>query len=368
MISKGFKGFTGDAIVKGGDASFSSAIPVDQAGDSMNPAWNYYDPSLGIDITKSFPLDIENKEAMAAVKKDYKGMVQKASIDSGTGGAGTAGTALIPVYVDPQIVDRTRRLIPLYTLIPKRAVKGQTYDFNVITAKGGANFRAEGQNLNPDTDTYDRSSVQMKLAYSVGQVSQFSMAAADGFLDQLGLDISVKSVALMELLETTIINGDDSSNALEFDGLIVSISTVDVDKTGADVGLADLRTAEAAAFNRNGAPTLAVTDATTHNKLKGLLFDFQRNLGDPNSVLPFGIKGAFEFDGIAYIRSQFMPTGAGAKRILGLDMRYIFMATLQDMTYEELAKVRDERNYMIKTYCALVVAFPGANFHIDNIN
>ena len=95
--------------------------------------------------------------------------------------------------------------------------------------------------------------------------------------------------------------------------------------------------------------------------------DFQRNMGDPNSVLPFGIKGAFEFDGIAYIRSQYMPTGSGAKRILGLDMRYIYLAELQSMTYEELAKVRDERNYMIKWYGALVVAFPYSNFHIDNI-
>ena len=368
MIAKSTFGKYNSPGSNAGDVTFSNSVVFDEDGcqNCFNPAFNYYDPELGIDKTKMFPLDL-SKEAYGSVAKGYRSILQKASIDSNTGGAGTAGTALIPVYTDPQVVDRTRRLIPLYTVIPRRAVKGQTYDYNVLTAKGGATFRLEGDNLTPDQDTYDRQSVSMKLGYSVGQVSQFSMAAADGFLDQLGLDISVKSIAMMELLETTIINGDATTNPEEFDGLIQTITTVDVDKLGADVALADLRTAEATAFNRNGAPTLAVTDATTHNKLKGLLLDFQRSLGDPNSVLPFGIKGAFEFDGVAYIRSQFMPTGSGAKRIFGLDMRYIFLSVLQDMTYEELAKVRDERNYMIKWYGALVISFPGAMFHIDNI-
>jgi hypothetical protein len=41
------------------------------------------------------------------------------ALTSTTGGAGTAGYALVPIYVDPRIVDVTRKFTPLVELIPR---------------------------------------------------------------------------------------------------------------------------------------------------------------------------------------------------------------------------------------------------------
>ena len=94
--------------------------------------------------------------------------IQKASILTTTGGAGTAGYALAPISVVPEIVDQTRYLTPLVELVPRRASKGTTYDYNKITAKGGSSWRIEDANATADVDTYDRASVNIKYGYLVG--------------------------------------------------------------------------------------------------------------------------------------------------------------------------------------------------------
>jgi len=293
--------------------------------------------------------------------------MQKQSIETTTGGAGTAGYALIPVYVDPEIVDQTRYLTPLVELIPRRASKGLTYDYNKITAKGGAKWKAEDAAQLEDTDTYDRGSVSMKYGYSVGRVTGPAIAAMRGYNDAMQLDLSVKTQALKELEEDTIINGDSSTYPTEYDGLINSITTNTTNKSSNYVTLADIRAELATTFNARGMVTLAVTDAATHNYIKGLLQEYQRSAPAAAENLPFGIRGAFNFDGVDFIKSQFMPTSSGSRRILFLDMRYIHMAVLQDVTYEELAKTNDSNKYMLKVYEALVVTYEGACSQIYGI-
>ncbi len=62
----------------------------------------------------------DRREANAVSFKDAYMNVTKV-LDTEAGGAGTAGFALIPVYVDPVIVDRTRRELPFIELCPRRA-------------------------------------------------------------------------------------------------------------------------------------------------------------------------------------------------------------------------------------------------------
>jgi len=51
-----------------------------------------------------------------------------------TGGAGTAGYAMIPIYVDPRITDTTRKYTPIVELTPRVANLGTTADYNQLTA------------------------------------------------------------------------------------------------------------------------------------------------------------------------------------------------------------------------------------------
>jgi len=314
----------------------------------------YYDPRLGID----------NR---ARIGKSQ--MLAKQSIDTSTGGAGTAGFAMIPVSVIMEVIDQTRAETPLVEMFARRANRGMTHDFNKLTAKGGANFRFEDGALPDDEDTYDRASVPIKFGYSVGRVTGPSIAGwmSTGRGSAVAQDLAVKTQAIKELEENTIINGDLSTNPEEYDGLIQGISTNTTNLSGVAVTLADIRAEIATTFNAFGRVTLAVTDASTHNYVKGLLQDFQRQPAPPAEGLKFGIPGAFQFDELTFIKSQYMPTTSAARRILCLDMRYIYMAVLLDVTYQELAQTNDSNKYMLKVYEALVLTYEGSSSQIYGI-
>ena len=137
----------------------------------------YYDPFKEMDLrpemtTKMFDKALE---------------IQKQSIDTQTGGAGTAGTALIPIWVDPNVVNRTRRLTPLTELIMRRATRGLTYDFIPLTAKAGAAWNFEDSSQPDQVDTYSRVSIGIKFLYAVGRVTGPSISAMSGFIDHLQL-------------------------------------------------------------------------------------------------------------------------------------------------------------------------------------
>lgn len=320
----------------------------------------YYNPFSRVD------------KRMEIAKRSYdaqKAMgINKASIDSQTGGAGTAGTALVPVYPDPNIVNRTIRMTPLRNMTPRRAVRGLTYDYIPLTAKGGAFWAAEGGALNEVVDTYERVSVPIKFLYAKGLISGPAIAGMRGFIDPAQLDLGVKTDSIYEAEEDALINGDASTSPLEPSGMIKLISTNTTDRSGGNVTLPLIRAEIATTFNALGFPTLAITDATTHNYVKGLLLDIQRQVSNPSEgILGFGIPDAFEFDQLMFIKDVFMPTGASAKRILFLDMRYIFFGVLQDLTYEEKYTDQDGFVYLLKEYLTVVNTFEAASSQMYGI-
>ena len=100
----------------------------------------------------------------------YESFGAKAQLTT-AGGAGTAGYAMIPVYVDPMIIDQTRKYTPLVELIPRVTNRGIYADYNKITAKGGASTGAENGDLVESDTTYDRASTAIKYLYAVGGVT-----------------------------------------------------------------------------------------------------------------------------------------------------------------------------------------------------
>jgi len=317
-----------------------------------------------------FRVDNIGKDAFGGMSKEYYNPlnkvdtrmdIAKASIDSQTGGEGTAGTALVPVYPDPTIVNRTIRKTPLRNMVPRRAVKGLTYDYIPLTAKGGAFWAAENGALAVVDDTYDRTSLAIKFLYAKGLISGPAIAGMRGFIDPTQLDLGVKTDSIYEAEEDALINGDAATYPLEPNGLIKSITTNTTNRSGGYPTLALIRAELATTFNANGEVSVAVTDATTHNYVKGLLIDIQRNIQNPSTeMLGFGIPDAYDFDGVMFIKDRFMPTGASSKRILFLDMRYIFFAVLQELTYEEKYTDQDGYVYILKEYMTPVVTFEGA--------
>lgn len=295
--------------------------------------------------------------------------IHKATIDTQTGGARTyAGTTFVPVYPDPNVVNRTIRETPLRAMTPRRAIRGLSYDYNALTAKGDPVWANENGVIDEQDDTYSPISVRVKFCYQKGSVSGPVIAATQGFINPEQLDLSVKTQSMIEEEENILINGDASTYPQEPNGLIKLITTNTTNKSGALPTLANLRTEIATSFNNNGKIGVAVTDISTHNHIKSLLLSIQMQPKDPKEgELGFGIEDAFRFDGVLYIRNKFMPTTASAKRILFLDMRYIFFAVLQEMTYEIKYNENDNYPYLLKSYYAIVNTFEGASTQMYGI-
>lgn len=306
----------------------------------------------------------------------------------------SAGTlpVLIPVYVDPEIVDLTRRATPLVELIPRVTNYGKTADYNQITSIGTAQVLAEDAALNEQNDAYTRRSMPIKYLYSVGRVTGPMFAASKqylasgGYVDALSLEVKNKTLAMKRLEEAMILLGDSQTNWTEpvnsttmtaansFDGLYNLITNANscnfggsanyaTDMAGASLGIGNLRTYIRTCRTAGGEPNLIVVDYATYDAIKSLIQDQLRYVS--TSTIAWGIT-TVSFEGLPIIASRFLSTTAGTgamtpangRSVFVLDTNVIEMRVLQDVSYEELAKTNDSVKFMLKCYETLVVKAP----------
>jgi len=306
-----------------------------------------------------------------------------------TGGIGTAGYAMVPVYLDPRVIDQTRKFTPLVEIIPRITNMGTTAEYNYISAKGGAYTRAEDAALAETNTTYDRDSTSIKYLYSVGRVTGQSIAsypsyilagfqttggAVGSFTDQGApnakqLEVLVKTREMRELEENLIINGNATTSGVgtnpdgtEYDGIINLMSTTNtVDRDTAALTWDNVETAVRYAFDDGGRPTVAVASAGVVVDIRKLMQDTYRFSPQDMSggSLGFGIPAAITIytmvGPVTVIPSMYMSNVSGSKAIYFLDMSVVEMRVLQDMTYEDLAKTGDSDKFMLKCYEALLI-------------
>lgn len=318
------------------------------------------------------------------------------ALTSTTGGEGTAGYALVPIYVDPRIVDVTRKFTPLVELIPRVTNQGLTADYNKITAKGGGYTAAEDAALPETTDTYDRASTSIKFLYAVGRITGQMQAAMPSYILEgfqptgagLGggepfspsgvpnakqLEVVMKAREMRELEENLIVNGDASTTATQFSGIVKLQSTTNVvDLNGAALTWDDIETAVRYAFDDGGRPKIAVASSAVVQDIRKIIIDtFRYNPSDIGGTLPFGVAAAIVLQTmvgpIPVIPSMYLSNTSGAKQIYFLDTDYIEMRVLQDMTYEDLAKTNDSTKFMLKIYEALIMRNTAFNSFVDDI-
>ena len=313
------------------------------------------------------------------------------ALNTQTGGAGTAGYALVPIYVDPKIVDTTRKYTPLVELFPRVSNMGMTADYNNLTVKGGGFVAGEDGALAEQDNTYDRYSTPIKFLYAVGRVTGPAVAAipsyvmmgmqpAGGATGSFGdssapnakqLEVLVQTRAIRELEENLIINGDASTNALQFSGIIKLMgATNTVDKNTAALALADIDTAIQYAFDDGGRPNLAVCSSGVYTDLLGLLTakigylqPVQQVFWGFSTIVLNTMVGQ-----VPVIPSMFMSNTSGSKAMYFLDMSVVEMRVLQDLTYEDLAKTNDSEKFMLKIYEALIIRNPAFCASITEIS
>lgn len=315
----------------------------------------------------------------------------------------SAGTlpVLIPVYVDPEIVDLTRRSTPLVELIARVTNYGKTADYNQITVIATAQPLGEDGALADQNDSCTRRSIPIKYLYSSGRVTGPMFAASKqylssgGYVDALSLEVKNKTLALKRLEEAMILLGDSVTDWTEpvnsttvdatysFDGLYQLITNANAngyggsasyktDMAGAAIGIGNIRTAIRTCRTAGGEPNLMVCDYATYDAIKALIQDQLRYVS--TTTIAWGIT-TVSFEGIPIIASRFLSTTAGggtgvpadAKSLFVLDTNVIEMRVLQDVSYEELAKTNDSIRFMLKCYETLVVKAPQFNHVIIDI-
>ena len=325
--------------------------------------------------TKSFDVDMR-PELKGAFDIGFK------ALESTSGGAGTAGYAMVPIYVDPRVVDRTRKYTPLVELIPRVSNQGITADYNVITAKGGAYVAAEDAALAETDTTFDRASTSIKYLYSVGRVTGQAMAAIPSYILQgltpeggasgafssssapnaKQLEVLIKTRDMRELEEELIINGSVSSDSNEFDGIVALCTANATAKGGAALALGDIDTAVKLAFDDGGRPNLAVASSQAYTDLLGLLTAKIGYMQSTQTVFwGFTTIVLHTMVGdIPVIPSMFLNAAqsGSANAIYFLDLSVVEMRVLQDLTYEDLAKTNDSSKFLLKIYEALIVKAP----------
>jgi len=348
----------------------------------------YFDPLAESDM---------RPDLKALVNRGKEVIMKAYGVASGlAGGAGTAGVAMVPVYLDPRIVDTTRKYTPLVEMVPRVTNQGVTADYNEITAKGSAKFLAEDSALSEQNDTYNRQSTAIKYCYAVGRVTGQAQAAypsyilegfqptgsglaGTGFTPQSGpnakqLSVIVKSRALREEEERVIVNGSTTADANEFQGIVALQSTTNkVDKNTSALTYDDIETAIDYAFVDSGRPNIAVAASNVLADLRKIMIDtFNYRPSDMTTTLPFGVSSHLVLETmigpVPVIPSQQLSTTSGSKSIYFIDMNFTEMRVLQDMTYEDLAKTNDSQKFMLKIYEALIMKNTAFNSWIGEIS
>jgi len=328
--------------------------------------------------------------SLESLRNKHKEIAMKA-LSTTAGGAGTAGYAMVPIFVDPRVIDQTRKYTPLVELIPRVTNQGMYADYNVITAKGGGVTALEDAALTETDTTYDRASTPIKFLYAVGRVTGPAIAAmpswtlgglfpaggaTGAFNDQNAtnakqMEVLVKTREIRELEESLIIGGDASTTASEFSGIVKLLGTTNtVDKASTALTLADIDKAIQNAFDNGGRPNLAVCSSGVFSDLLGLLTAKIGYLQSSEQVFwGFSTIVLNTMVGkIPVIPSMFLSNASGSKAIYFLDMSVVEMRVLQDLTYEDLAKTNDSEKFMLKIYEALIIKAPSFCSSITGIS
>lgn len=325
----------------------------------------------------------EAKEFQYAIARGMQHPAMKA-LSPGDGSAVTSTSfPWVPIYVDPIVVDISRKQTPLVEMFARVTNYGLTADYNIISAKGDAFTAGLDASFPEANSTVTRNSQDIKFLYSVGRVLGQSQASFPPYTLQgfettgaqnpftsvaapnaMQLEVQLRVGALKELEENLLINGDASSDETQFNGFATQMSTTNqLDKSGAafDFDWID-ETIEQAVVD-GGLPKIAVCSYKTLRIVRQSIITYMRwQPQKSNESLPFGVSKKLVTDTMVgevyWIPSRFITDGSDDSTIYFLDTDVLEVRVLQDTTYERLGKFNDSEKFFLKQYQCLVLRAP----------
>lgn len=337
-----------------------------------------------------------NSDVRPTINQAYESGLKAHTTTSG--GAGTAGYAMIPIFVDPQVIDTTRKNTPIVEIIPRVTNMGMFADYNKVTAKGGAFTAGEDAAMNETNTTYDRASTAIKFVYAVGRVTGPSQAAQPSYI-MMGMqpgtgavspftdmgapnakqqEVLIKTREIREMEENLIVNGNATTsgisgnpNGTEYDGFITLQGTTNkTDKNTTALDLADINTTVKLAFDDGGRPEVGLCSSGVFTDLLNLLV---AKIGYLQSAVETqwgftAIKLNTMVGSMPVIPSMFMSNVSGSKALYFMQLaQNTEMRVLQDLTYEDLAHTNDSQKFMLKIYETLIIRNAAFNSFVGEI-
>jgi len=314
--------------------------------------------------------------------KAYNASLKAFNVTTGPGASHDVyGKLLIPLYLDPQIIDISRKYTPLVEIVPRVTNRGLTADWASIS-KTSAFVAGEDAALSETNDTYTRDSVSIRYLYAVGRVTGQAVAATPSFIMQgmnpsgfnggFGADevaatskqieVLSKARAIKELEEELMINGNVDTSG-EYDGLVQTFTDNSGNMVAMSTGafdLGDVNHAIRLAFDDGGRPNVAICSSEVYTDLEALIQSKQGFVPIAKNVF-WGYETLTiqtMVGSMPVIPSMFLSNTTAEKAMYFLDLSVVEMRVLQDLTYEPLAKTNDSEKFMMKIYEALVVKNP----------
>lgn len=302
-------------------------------------------------------------------------MSDSLNIEKAIGAAGTGDMSfLIKDQVEAGIREYFEKRTPLWNQFRKERATSNAIVFKDQLSVPPASFGAELAALpEPNFATYGERAVAMKSVYTRGELSgQLIAASSKSYIDAYEREIRNHVMGLIHTLEDKLVTGDSDARPVEFDGLIKWIDNVlDAGSlngrggTAAPLTLADLEVMQDS--TTTGEFDLLIMDAATRRRLWAVLQPQIRFVGESS------IEGGFSvptYNGLPIIQHRaHSPEGKAAMEgvILGVNKEQVWIPVLEDLTYEELAHVRDSTDFIIKMYLTMIVE-GGNAYHVKLTN
>ncbi len=273
---------------------------------------------------------------------------------------GTTGDRLIPEVISEGIRRYVEDVTPLYSIVRKEDWPTNSYIYREQNALPTATFKADEATLPAASrSNFAKRSTAMKYIYSRGEVTG-PLQAIRGPVDALQYEIEQHAVALIRELERTIVNGDDSVDADEFDGLIVGI-TKSVNASSTAITLTHLDEA----YDTPEIPSTHIITTRAHSRRINQLLQAQQRFVD-SVVLEAGFR-VYAYNGLPIIKLDLEADADIDTTVLMPNFNEILMPVNQGITFDPLAKVKDSDDFMLKMYCTLAVEGAARN-HVKIIN
>lgn len=336
---------------------------------------------------------VGNPEAAVDLRPGLKARhsVALKALTTTSAGGGTAGQAMVPVGLDPLLVDQERRETPMREITQRVSNMGITADWNERTARSRGKSYLELAALADNSNTLDRYTKSIKYYYAVGRTSGpaqasvppglFEQYSSTNYANATQLEVAMQTSNLAQGEEIDMISGNpggtyagantdtgydaDSVSATSMYGIKSQVSNENQDdQAGAAITLGDVEDLLNLCWEDGGKTSLMLTDGRTTTDLKQLMEQQARYYGGTDMTWGFQ---TITFNGprgpVPIVQSQLVRTDAGdgggtiagSKSICALDMQMVENRVLQDYTYEPLGKDGDYERFMIKYYGCVIV-------------